>query len=106
MLAAEGALAPRAHEQLALLILMHDYPDREVRTTAAATLDRIPAAALKAFLARQDVAISMREFFADRGIFPDEMPTLTTDDDPLVEVDTAPEEAEEEEQEEEQTRES
>ena len=30
MLAAEGALAPRAHEQVALLVLLADDPDEEI----------------------------------------------------------------------------
>jgi hypothetical protein len=76
MQAAEGALAPRAHEQLAILVLLLDDKDREIRDTADATLNRIPEGALKAFLARPDVSIDLREFFADRGIFPDEMPDI------------------------------
>jgi hypothetical protein len=76
MQAAEGALAPRAHEQLAILVLLLDDKDREIRDTADATLNRIPEGALKAFLARPDVPIDLREFFADRGIFPDEMPDI------------------------------
>ena len=76
MLAAEGALAPRAVEQLSILVLLLEDPDIEVRTTAEATLDRIPEETLKAFLGRSDVPIGLREFFGDRGIFPDEMPQI------------------------------
>ena len=75
LLAAQGALAPRAHEQLAILVLLLDDRDPEIRTTADATIDRIPVESLTAFLARSDVPIDLREFFADRGIFPDEIPT-------------------------------
>jgi hypothetical protein len=81
MQAAEGVLAPRAHEQLAILVWLLDDKDREVRETADATLNRIPEAALKAFLARPDVPVDLREFFADRGVFPDEMPDLQVDAD-------------------------
>jgi hypothetical protein len=87
MLAAQGALAPRAHEQLAILVLLVDDADAEVRSTAEATLGAIPEAALKAFLARSDVAVSLREFFADRGVFPAEIPAIEVDD-PLI--DTTP----------------
>ncbi len=68
LLAAQGAFAPRAHEQLALLILLSDDPDPVIATNANATLDALPAEALQAFLARSDVPAQMRQFFADRGI--------------------------------------
>ena len=89
MLAAEGALAPRALEQLSILVFLLDDTDAEVRSTAEATLDRIPEEALKAFLARSDVPLGLREFFGDRGIFPDEMPQIDVEtleeEAPLVE---------------------
>lgn len=90
MQAAAGALAPRAHEQLAILVLLLEDRDPEIRTTADETLARIPEAALKAFLARADVPIDLREFFADRGMFPDEMPQIgleTELDAPLIDTD-------------------
>src|SRR5712671_1740772 len=46
LLAATGALAPRAHEQLSILVLLLDDADPEVRTTAQTTIDRIPVEAL------------------------------------------------------------
>ena len=70
LLAAQGALAPRAHEQVALLILLSDDPDPVIATNANATLDGLPSAPLQAFLARTDVPASMREFFAARGVAP------------------------------------
>src|SRR5262249_19195166 len=76
LLAAQGALAPRAYEQLAILVLLLEDRDAEIRQTADDTLNRIPEQALKAFLARSDVPIGLREFFADRGIFPDEIPQI------------------------------
>jgi hypothetical protein len=83
LLAAQGALAPRAHEQLAILILLLDDSDPQVRAAADETLGRIPEASLKAFLARSDVSIGVREFFADRGVFPAEIPAIEVDD-PLI----------------------
>jgi hypothetical protein len=68
LLAAQGALAPRAHEQLALLILLSGDADPVIATYAKATLDALPAAALQSFLARTDVPAQMRQFFADRGV--------------------------------------
>jgi hypothetical protein len=88
--AAEGALAPRAHEQLAILVLLLEDRDQEVRDTADATLSRIPEASLKAFLARPDVPVDLREFFADRGVFPDEIPAIAVQEDveaPLIDAD-------------------
>ncbi len=86
LLAAAGALAPRAHEQLAILILLLDDQDREIREAANTTIDRLPVDALKAFLARADIAIGIREFFADRGVFPAEIPTIV-DDGALIDAD-------------------
>ncbi len=94
LLAAQGGFAPRADEQLGILVHLLDDPDPEIRGTADATLNSIPAAALSAFLARPDVSIDLREFFADRGIFPDEDVVIDfekalidagDDDDPEIE---------------------
>ena len=70
LMAAQGALAPRAHEQLALLILLADDPDSAIAAGAQATLDALPRGPLQAFLARTDVPAQMREFFAARGVAP------------------------------------
>ena len=78
--AAQGTLAPRAHEQLAILVLLLEDPDREIRDTADETLNKIPAEALEKFLARSDVPVDLREFFGDRGIFPAEVPPIEVDD--------------------------
>jgi hypothetical protein len=88
LLAAQGALAPRAAEQLAILALLVEDGDSEIRETAERTLTLIPLAALKAFLGRSDVPIDLREFFGDRGIFPDTIPSLEPAGDldtPLIE---------------------
>lgn len=91
LLAAQGAIAPRAQEQLAILVHLIEDPDATIRHAADETLNRIPIDALKAHLARSDVPIGLREFFADRGVFPAEMPSLE-EDGPLIsdETGTAP----------------
>src|SRR5262249_61538048 len=66
LLAAQGAVAPRAHEQLSILILLLDDPDPEVRSVASQTMARIPGEALVSFLGRADVSVDVREVFADR----------------------------------------
>lgn len=85
LLAAQGILAPRAHEQIGILILLVDDRDAEVRETASRTLEAIPVDALRCYLARADVPIGVREFFGDRGVFPSEIPSITSDD-PLFDV--------------------
>jgi hypothetical protein len=87
MQAAEGTLAPRAHEQLAILVLLLEDPDREIRQTADDTLNRIPVDVLEKFLARSDVPVDLREFFGDRGIFPAEIPPIEVElDEALIET--------------------
>jgi hypothetical protein len=90
MLAARGGFAPRAHEQLALLILLTSDSDPEVAATARATLDALPPESLRAFLARSDVPSQMRDFFAARDVAPAaapaadaDAPLLDSDDEPL-----------------------
>jgi len=97
LLAAQGALATRAHEQLAILVLLLEDPDREIRSVADQTLNRIPVPALQAFLGRSDVSINLREFFADRGVFPAEIPAIEPIDfdEPLVEAPPGGDNAEE-----------
>jgi hypothetical protein len=98
LLAAQGVLAPRAHEQLGILIILLEDTDPEIRETANATLDKIPEESLKTFLARSDVTIDMREFFADRGVFPAEIPALEMDE-PLIDESDEDEEPEDEDRE-------
>jgi len=86
--AAQGGMAPRAHEQLALLMLLVDDHDPEIATAAEATISAIPRAALEAFLARSDASTEMREFFAGRGIQPAPAPAQAADA-PLVEPSSA-----------------
>ena len=88
MLAAQGALAPRAQEQLALLVLLSDDPDPEIRRATGATLDALPVEPLKAFLAREDTPPEMRAFFAQLGIeAPTDAPAVAMDfDEPLLDA--------------------
>ena len=92
LLAAQGVLAPRAHEQLALLILLSDDANTNVSGSACATLDRLPASSVQAFLARSDVPEEMRAFFAARGI--EAAPVPGAADAPLVEAEGEPDPAE------------
>ena len=95
LLAAQGGLAPRAHEQLAILMVLKTDPDAEISAAADVTLGRIPANALTAFLARSDVSADMRDFFAARGVFPADIPAADAeaplvDTEPAVVHDSAP----------------
>jgi len=82
LLAARGALAPRAIEQLALLALLTVDHDAEIARRATETIDALPRAALQAFLARTDVPAELRAFFAARGI----APAATSDGDPSAPI--------------------
>jgi hypothetical protein len=96
LLAAQGALAPRAHEQLGLLVFLVADHDPEIARTAEVTLQAIPREPLAAFLARSDVGAELRGFFAQRGIEPAAAP-LQNADGPMF--DTGPAAAEEPEEE-------
>jgi hypothetical protein len=89
LLAAAGGVAPRAHEQIALLMLLVGDPDPEVAATATATLARLPVGPLSAFLARSDVSSDVRAFFAARGIAPAERPAEKSDEPLLAEIDSS-----------------
>jgi len=102
LLAAQGALAPRAHEQLGLLILLVGDQDPEIARAADATLTAIPRDSLSAFIARADVSGEMRDFFAERGVQPAEVPSpdaespfvdIGPDPEPLPDVDDEQKEA-------------
>jgi hypothetical protein len=77
LLAAQGTLAPRAHEQISLLMLLADHPDAEIAKQANATLDGLAKEALSAFLARTDATDEMRTFFKARGIEPAATPATS-----------------------------
>lgn len=95
--AAQGTLAPRAHEQLAILVLLLEDKDREIRETAEDTLNKIPVEALQGFLARSDAPVDLREFFGDRGIFPAEILPIEIDD-PLIDAAAAEDDEDEDRQ--------
>ena len=68
LLAAQGALAARAYEQLGLLMLLTADEDPDIAAAAERTLQAIPPALVAAFLARPDVSSEMRAFFQARGV--------------------------------------
>ena len=82
-MAARAIAAPRAHEQMALLVLLASDADREIADAARATLDRIPAPALRGYLGLGDVAPDVRSFFATRPIVAVE-PAAVPVDEPLI----------------------
>jgi hypothetical protein len=85
LLAAQGAFAPRAHEQIALLVLLSDDSDPEIARTTGETIDALPPALLRAFLARPDVTKEIRGFFAARGIEAADAPPLESEE-PLLDA--------------------
>jgi hypothetical protein len=88
--AAQGAFAPRALEQLAILVHLLEDTDPEIREVADETINKIPIDALEKFLARSDVPVDLREFFGDRGVFPAEVPPIAVEQDsPLIDVEPA-----------------
>jgi hypothetical protein len=84
LLAAQGAFAPRALDQLALLLILKDDADPEIAREAASTLDRLPEAALSAFLGRSEVPADMRAFFVSRGV--QTSAAAESADDPLIDA--------------------
>jgi hypothetical protein len=90
LLAAQGGFAPRALDQLALLLVLKDDSDAEIAAAAATTLQRLPRPALEAFLARSDVPGEMRQYFVAQGVTPGGV--VADPDAPLVDtaVDEAP----------------
>ena len=85
LLAASGGLAPRALEQIALLAMLTEDADSEVRAASEATLASIPGETMAGFLGRSDVPEGLREFFRGRGVEP--LPGGDGNDDPLVDAD-------------------
>jgi hypothetical protein len=93
LVAAQGAFAPRALDQLALLLILKDDGDAEIAREAIATIDRLPEVALSALLGRSDVPSEMRAFFTARGAQVGS--AAEGGDDPLIDVvDSAPAEVE------------
>jgi hypothetical protein len=84
LLAARGAIAPRAHEQVSLLAMLTHDGDPEIRGAAEATIAAIPTDSLAAFLGRADVPEGLRDFFRGRGVEP--IAGGDANDDPLVDL--------------------
>lgn len=86
--AARGHLAPRGLEQLALLALLIDDDDGEVRAAAEQSLAAIPAASVAAVLARADTPGELVRFFAGRGVepAPGTATSAVEDDVPLIQA--------------------
>jgi|CXWL01.1.fsa_nt_gi hypothetical protein len=81
--AAQGLLAPRPAEQLALLVQLTSDGDGSIAAAAEATLSRIPRTRLEGLLARPDAPSDILAFFEARGV----RPATTADSDaesPLV----------------------
>ena len=89
LLAARGALAPRASEQLALLVFLNEDPDPDVAWSSEETLALIPAESIAAFIGQSEVSDEVRAFFARRGILPAIIDLPPPDEEPLV--NTSPE---------------
>lgn len=86
MLAAKGIMAPRAVDQVAILVLLSRDADAEIAETAIKTLASLPRQAVEALLARADVPEEVRAYFAERGL---SAGTRTHDDDnPLIDLGT------------------
>src|SRR6185436_12421414 len=73
LLAAQAAVAPRAEEQLELLVMLTGDADPEIAATAEKTLASIPPQDLSRILAG-DVSPDTRARFAAEGIHPDANP--------------------------------
>lgn len=90
LLAAQGAFAPRALDQLALLLILKDDTDPEIAASAGHTIGRLPREPLEAFLARPDVPGEMRAYFVAQGLTPGGV--VADPDAPLIDTAAADEE--------------
>ena len=70
LLAAQGAFAPRALDQLALLLILKDDADPEVSGAAGQTIARLPRPSVEACIGRSDVPGEMRQYFVAQGFTP------------------------------------
>ena len=79
LLVAQGGVTPRPLEQLGILALLSDDEDPEIRTTAEATLQRIPVDVVSGYVARSDMPSELKAFFVSRGITPAASPRPDSD---------------------------
>lgn len=77
---ARGVIAPKAHEQAAILMLLAGDADVEISSAVEHTIASIPRVNLQAFLARADVSPETRAFFAARGVQPGLTPAPMAED--------------------------
>jgi hypothetical protein len=80
LLAAQGAIAPRPMEQLAILAHLTGDGDSEIRATAEATLSSLTPDLIAGYIARADAPTDIREFFIKRGIQPAAVPAPDLDE--------------------------
>lgn len=85
LLAAQGALAPRADEQLAILVYLVTHDETQVASVANQTLASLPVEAIAGLIARPETTDKVLAFFAARGILPGAVATEDTDA-PLVDT--------------------
>jgi hypothetical protein len=86
MLAATGSLAPRAVEQVELLLLLREDPDAEVAAAAEKTLEGLSPDRVAGFLATSEASAEAQAYFAARGITPAAAPNGDADL-PLLDAD-------------------
>ena len=86
LLAAQAGVAPRADEQLELLVMLTSDADPEIAATAEQTIAGIPPDRLSAILAG-DVSPDTKARFAAKGIHPGAAPL--ENDSPLVDASPA-----------------
>ncbi len=84
LLAAKGVVAPRAVDQVAILVLLSRDADAEIARTAAETLSSLPRDAVETLLARTDVPEDARAYFAERGV--SAASRARDDDSPLIDL--------------------
>jgi hypothetical protein len=86
LLAAQGELAPRADEQLAILVYLVTNDETQVATVAGQTIAALPVEAVAGILARSDCSDKVLAFFQARGITPAKLATENVDA-PLIDTD-------------------
>ena len=85
LLAAQGALAPRADEQLAILVYLVTNDETQVATVASETIAALPVEAIAGLIARPDSSPTVLAFFGARGILPAKVATEDVDA-PLIDT--------------------